>query len=143
MKKWATLSCNYPTCHLCVLWFSCNNLLTTFFKHAYHPWCIGEYTTFSHCVVHFCNLIFITNWCATWGLKLHSKDVQGRVGMKIEGNMVQSLPMETPSISFANGWNTLLNTFCCLHVYVIYFHSFVCFVSRSMVFNNQISTVLF
>jgi hypothetical protein len=37
-----------------------------------------------------------------WGVKLDSKDVQGRVGMKIEENMVQSLPMETPNISFSN-----------------------------------------
>jgi hypothetical protein len=60
------------------------------------------HTTLSYYVVHFCNPIFITNWCATWGLKLDSKDVQGRVGMKIEVNMVQSLPMETPNISFSN-----------------------------------------
>jgi hypothetical protein len=54
------------------------------------------------CVVPFCDAIFTTNWCATWGLKLDSKHVQGKVGMKIEANMVQSLPMETPNISFAN-----------------------------------------
>ncbi len=42
----------------------------------------------------------------------------------------------------SNMWNILLHTFCCLHVYVIYFHSFVCFISRSMVFKNQISIVL-
>jgi hypothetical protein len=86
------------------------------------------HTTLSHCVVPFCNAIFITNWCAIWGLKLDSKDVQGRVGMKTKANMVQSLPMETPNISFSHVWNTLLNTFCCLHVYVLYFHLFVfCF----------------
>jgi hypothetical protein len=96
-----------------------------------------------HCVVPSCDTIFTTNWCATWGLKLDSKDVQGRVGLKIEANMIQSLPMETPNISFSNMWNILLNTFCCLHVHVIYFHSFVCFVSRSMVFENQFSIVLF
>jgi hypothetical protein len=44
----------------------------------------------------------LKNWFATWGLKLDSKDAQGRVGMKIEANMVQSLPMETPNISFSN-----------------------------------------
>jgi hypothetical protein len=58
------------------------------------------HTTLSCCVVPFCHPIFITNWCATWGSKLDSKDVQGRVGMKMEANMVQSLPMETPNISF-------------------------------------------
>jgi len=42
-------------------------------------------------------------------------------------NMVRSLPIETPNISFSNMWNILLNTFCCLHVYVIYFYLFVCF----------------
>jgi len=45
----------------------------------------------SYCVVPFCDAIFITNWYATWGLQLDSKDVQGRVGMKMETNMVQSL----------------------------------------------------
>jgi len=60
------------------------------------------HTTLSPCVVPFCDAIFVANWCATWGLKLDSKDVQGRVGMKIEINMVQSLPMETPNISFSN-----------------------------------------
>ncbi len=85
----------------------------------------------------------LKNWFATWGLKLDSKDAQGRVGMKIEVNMVQSLPMETPNISFSNMRNIFLNTFCYLHVYVIYFCSFVCFVSRSMVFKNQFSIVLF
>jgi hypothetical protein len=60
------------------------------------------HTTLSPCVVPFCDAIFVANWCATWGLKLDSKDVQGRVGMKIETNMVQSLPMETPNISFSN-----------------------------------------
>jgi hypothetical protein len=44
----------------------------------------------------------LKNWFVTWGLKLDSKDAQGRVGMKIEANMVQSLPMETPNISFSN-----------------------------------------
>jgi len=91
------------------------------------------HTTLSCCIVPFCNAIFTTNWFATWGLKLDSKDVQGRVGMNIKANILQSLPMETLNISFSNMWNILLNTFCCLHVYVIYFHSFVCFVSRSMV----------
>jgi len=43
----------------------------------------------------------------------------------------------------SNMWNIFLNTFCCLHVYVIYFHSFVCFISKSIVFNNQISIVFF
>jgi hypothetical protein len=81
--------------------------------------------TLSNCVVHFSNPVFITDWCAIWGLKLDSKDVQGRVGMKIEVDMVQSFPMETPNISFSNVWNTLLNTFCCLHVYVNSF-PFIC-----------------
>jgi hypothetical protein len=53
-------------------------------------------------VVPFCDATFTTNWFATWGFKLDSKDVQGRVGMKIEANMVLSLPMETPNISFSN-----------------------------------------
>jgi hypothetical protein len=65
------------------------------------------------------------------------------MGMKIEANMVQSLPMETPNISFSIMWNIFFNIFCYLHVYVIYFCSFVCFVSRSMVFKNQFSIVLF
>ncbi len=60
------------------------------------------HTALSRYVVPFCDAIFTTNWCATWGLKLDSKHVQGKVGMKIEANMVQSLPMETPNISFAN-----------------------------------------
>jgi hypothetical protein len=38
------------------------------------------HTTLFHCVVPFCDAIFITKLCATWGLKLDSKDVQGRVG---------------------------------------------------------------
>jgi hypothetical protein len=136
MKIWATLFCNYPTCHICGLWFSCNNLLTISFKHTYHPYCIGDYTTLFCCVVPFCDAIFITNWCATWGLKLDSKDVQGRVGMKMEANMVQSLPMETPNISFQT-----CETYFWIH-FVVYFHSFVCFISRSMVFKNQFSIVL-
>jgi len=41
------------------------------------------HTTMS-CCVPFWDTIFTTNWCATWGLKLDSKDVQGRVSMKIE-----------------------------------------------------------
>jgi hypothetical protein len=56
MKKWATLSRNYPTCHLCGLWFSCNNLWTTSFELAYHPWCIGEYTQLCPIVL----FIFVT-----------------------------------------------------------------------------------
>jgi hypothetical protein len=143
MKKWATLSCNYPTCHLCGLSFSCNNVDNLFWTYLSPLMYRRIHTTLSHCVVPSCDTIFTTNWCATWGLKLDSKDVQGRVGLKIEANMIQSLPMETPNISFSNMWNILLNTFCCLHVHVIYFHSFVCFVSRSMVFENQFSIVLF
>jgi hypothetical protein len=42
----------------------------------------------------------LSRWCAIWGLKLDSKDVQGRVGMKMEANMAQSFPMETPNILF-------------------------------------------
>jgi len=63
---------------------------------------MGVHTTLFDYVVHFLNFVFITNWCATWGLKLDSKDVQGWLGMKKEVNMVQSLPMETPNISFSN-----------------------------------------
>jgi len=47
-------------------------------------------------------LSLLKNWFATWGLKLDPKDAQERVGMKIEANMVQSLPIETPNISFSN-----------------------------------------
>ncbi len=56
-------------------------------------------TTLCRCVP-FCDTIFTTNWRATLGLKLDSKDVQGRVGMKIEGIMVQSLQMEHPTFHF-------------------------------------------
>ncbi len=57
--------------------------------HTYHPWCIGEYTQLCPVVLFFfCDAIFTTNWFATWGLKLDSKDVQGRAGMKIKANMV-------------------------------------------------------
>jgi hypothetical protein len=53
----------------------------------------------------------------------------------------------TPNINtqhfVSNMWNIFLNTFCCLHVYVIYFYWFACFISRSMVFKNQILIVLF
>jgi len=74
--------------------------LTTFFEDTYHLWCIRKYTQLCAIVLFFFyDTIFTTNWCATWGLKLDSKDVQGRAGMKIKGNMVQSLPMETPNIS--------------------------------------------
>ncbi len=56
MKKWATMSCNYPTCHLCGLWFTCNNLLTISLEYTYHPWCIEEYTQL-------CFIVLFLLWC--------------------------------------------------------------------------------
>jgi hypothetical protein len=78
------------------------------------------HTTLSCCVVPFCDAIFITNWCATWGLKLDSKDVQGRVGMEMEANMVQSFPMETPNILFRT-----CETYFCIHFVVYMFMLFI------------------
>ncbi len=78
------------------------------------------HTTLPRCVVPFCDIIFITNWCATWGLKLDSKDVQRRVGMEMEANMVQSFPMDTPNISFQT-----CETYFCIHFVVYMFMLFI------------------
>jgi hypothetical protein len=56
--------------------------------------------------------------------------------MKMEVNMVQSFPMETPNISFQTH-ETYFEYILLLHVYVIYFHSFVCFISRFMAFKES------
>jgi hypothetical protein len=80
-KKWATLSCNYPTGHLCGLWFGCNNLLTTSFEHTYHPWRIREYFNTHIFVLLCCSFLWhhlYYKLVCTWGLKLGSKQVQGK-----------------------------------------------------------------
>jgi len=84
------------------LWFGCDYLLTTSFDHAYHPWCIGKYTQLCPIVLFPFVTPYLIQIGVTWGLKLDSKDVQGKVGMKVKANMVQSLPTYTPNISFSN-----------------------------------------
>jgi hypothetical protein len=145
-KKWTTLSCNYPTYHLCGLWFSCNNLLTIFFEHTHHSWHIGEYTQLCPIVsfifvmssLLFCVVPLVCNL----GFKVRFQKCSRKGGHENGSEYGTIIPNGNTQHFVSNMWNILLNTFCCLHVYVIYFHSFVCFVSRSMIFKNQISIVL-
>jgi hypothetical protein len=62
--------CILNACPLCGLWFSCRNYLTASCRHTYHPSCMVEHAhVFSNCVIPFYEVIFITNWCTTWGFE--------------------------------------------------------------------------
>jgi hypothetical protein len=145
MRKWATLFCNYPTCHLCELSFSCNSLLTISFEHTYHPWCIREYTQLEHNVRLCCSFLWRCPYyklVCNLGFKVRFQRCSRKGGHENGSKYGTITPKGNTQHFVSSMWNILLNTFCCSHVYVIYLHSFVCFISRSMVFKNQISIVL-
>jgi hypothetical protein len=94
------LPCILNACPLCKLWFSCRNYLTTSCRHTYHPSCMVEHAKVSsNCVIPFCEVVFIANWCTTCGFGREPKDVQIMVNMKSKRLQTFKMPTNTSSFS--------------------------------------------